>query len=154
MFLTTKNLSRREARWWEKLSGLDLEIEYRPGKHNPADGPSRHPDYIDNKPMHTVRYVTRSSTKAQGKGENQVPLEPRVTNGSNHDLESPLITHSRGTSQHSTTNLDAELDIMPSRQRNLEDTPEHAKTLEQSEELAKPVRLHLMGEDDREAQVN
>ena len=113
-FLTTKNLSRREARWWEKLSGLDLEIEYRPGKHNPADGPSRRPDYMDNEPMHTVGYVTRSSTKAQRKGESQVPLEPRVTNGSDHGLESPLITHPRGTSQHSATNLDTELDIMPS----------------------------------------
>ena len=44
-FLTTKDLSRREARWWERLSGLDLAIEYRPGKLNPADGPSRRPDY-------------------------------------------------------------------------------------------------------------
>ena len=152
-FLTTKNLSRREARWWEKLSGLDLEIEYRPGKHNPADGPSRRPDYMDNEPMHTVGYVTRSSTKAQGKGESQVPPEPRVTNGSDYDSESPLVTHPRGIS-HSATNSDAELDVMPSRRRNSEDTPEHAKTLEQSEESAKPVRLHLMGEDDREAQVN
>ena len=46
-FLTTKKLSRREARWWERLSSLDLVIEYRPGRHNPADGPSRRPDYME-----------------------------------------------------------------------------------------------------------
>jgi hypothetical protein len=47
IFLTTKTLSRREARWWERLSSLDLQIEYRPEKKNPADGPSRRPDYVD-----------------------------------------------------------------------------------------------------------
>ena len=46
-FLTTKNLSRREARWWERLSSLDLVMEYRPGRHNPADGPSRRPDFME-----------------------------------------------------------------------------------------------------------
>ena len=104
--------------------------------------------------MHTVGYVTRSSTKAQKKKESQVPLESKVTNGSNHDLENLLVTHLWDTSQHSATNLDAELDVMPSKQHTLEDTPEHIKTLEQSEKLAKPVRLHLIGEDDQEAQVN
>ena len=44
-FFTTKTLSRREARWWERLSSLDLQLEYRPGRNNPADGPSRRPDY-------------------------------------------------------------------------------------------------------------
>ena len=38
-------MSRREARWWERLSCLDLEIEHRLGKKNPADGPSRRRDY-------------------------------------------------------------------------------------------------------------
>ncbi len=44
-FLVDKQLNRREARWWERLSGLDLSIQYRPGKLNPADAPSRRPDY-------------------------------------------------------------------------------------------------------------
>ena len=134
--------------------GLDLKIKYRLEKYNLADGPSQRLDYIDNEPMHTVGYVTRSSTKAQGKRESQVFSEPKVTNGSDYDLESPLITHSQNISQHSATNLDAELNVIPSQQCTLEDTPEHAKTLEQFEKLAKPVRLHLMGENDQEAQVN
>ena len=53
-FLTTKNLSRREARWWERLSSLDLVIEYRPGRYNPTDGPSRRPDYAGNE--HNLSY--------------------------------------------------------------------------------------------------
>jgi RNase H-like domain found in reverse transcriptase/Reverse transcriptase (RNA-dependent DNA polymerase)/Integrase zinc binding domain/Chromo (CHRromatin Organisation MOdifier) domain/Integrase core domain len=44
-FQTTKLLSRRQARWAEILSAYDFEIEYLEGKRNPADGPSRRPDY-------------------------------------------------------------------------------------------------------------
>ena len=43
--MVDKALNRREARWWERLSGLDLSIQYRPGKLNPADAPSRRPHY-------------------------------------------------------------------------------------------------------------
>ena len=104
--------------------------------------------------MHTVGYVTRSSPKVQEKGESQVFLEPKVTNKSNPDLESLLITHPWNTSQHSATNLDAKLNIMLSWQRTLKNTPEHAKTLEHSEKLAKLIKFYLMSEDDREAQIN
>ena len=31
-YLIDKSLNRREARWWERLSGLNLAIEYRPGR--------------------------------------------------------------------------------------------------------------------------
>jgi hypothetical protein len=44
-FMTTKELSRRQVRWAERLSAFDFEIEYRKGANNPADGPSRRPDY-------------------------------------------------------------------------------------------------------------
>ena len=44
-FLTTKQLSRRQAHWAEMLSSFNFVIEYRPGKRNPADAPSRRPDY-------------------------------------------------------------------------------------------------------------
>ena len=36
----------------------------------------------------------------------------------------------------------------------MENTLKYAKTLEQIEKLAKPVRLHLMGKDNLKAQVN
>ena len=44
-FLTKKELNRRQARWAEKLAAFDFMIEYRAGKTNPANGPSRRPDY-------------------------------------------------------------------------------------------------------------
>jgi len=44
-FMTTKELSRRQARWAEKLAAYDFKIIYCPGLKNPADAPSRRPDY-------------------------------------------------------------------------------------------------------------
>jgi len=44
-FQTSKVLSRRHARWSEILSAYDFVIEHLEGTKNPADGPSRHPDY-------------------------------------------------------------------------------------------------------------
>ena len=44
-FMTTKELSPKQARWAEELSRFDFEVEYKPGPENAADGPSRRPDY-------------------------------------------------------------------------------------------------------------
>lgn len=44
-FATTKTLTRRQARWAVTLSTIDFVIVHRPGKRNPADGPSRRADY-------------------------------------------------------------------------------------------------------------
>jgi hypothetical protein len=44
-FMTTKILNRRQARWAEMLAAYDFSIEHITGKTNPADGPSRRPDY-------------------------------------------------------------------------------------------------------------
>ena len=38
-------LTKRQARWAVKMEAYDWVIEYRPGKTNPADAPSRRPDY-------------------------------------------------------------------------------------------------------------
>jgi hypothetical protein len=46
-FMKTTELSRRQARWAEKLAAFDFIIEYRKGKLNPADAPSRRPDYVN-----------------------------------------------------------------------------------------------------------
>jgi len=44
-FMTTKVLSRRQVRWAEWLATFNFRLMYRQGKVNPADGPSRRPDY-------------------------------------------------------------------------------------------------------------
>ncbi|GAB7357799.1 hypothetical protein MBLNU459_g0615t2 [Dothideomycetes sp. NU459] len=44
-FMDLKALTPRQARWAVKLAAFDFVIEHRPGKTNPADAPSRRPDY-------------------------------------------------------------------------------------------------------------
>jgi hypothetical protein len=44
-FMTTKILKRRQARWAEILSGYDFVLNHVRGSKNPADDPSRRPDY-------------------------------------------------------------------------------------------------------------
>lgn len=53
-FMTTKELNRRQARWAEELSAYDFIIKHRPGKNNPADAPSRRPDYERELEKHTL----------------------------------------------------------------------------------------------------
>ncbi|USP74003.1 retrotransposon nucleocapsid protein [Curvularia clavata] len=45
-FMETKTLNHRQVRSYLALSGFDFTIVHQPGKTNPADGPSRRPDYI------------------------------------------------------------------------------------------------------------
>jgi hypothetical protein len=40
-----KQLNGRQARWATFLAPFDFYIEHRAGKKNPADAPSRRPDY-------------------------------------------------------------------------------------------------------------
>ena len=47
-FMSTKVLNRRQARWAELLADYDFVLIHTPGKRNPADGPSRRPDYAEN----------------------------------------------------------------------------------------------------------
>ena len=44
-FLTKKTLSGCDTCWWEIFSAYHLKILHRPGRLNPADAPSRWPDY-------------------------------------------------------------------------------------------------------------
>ena len=53
-FMTTKELSRRQARWAVQLSAFDFNIEHRPGKQNPAYAPSRRPDYTRDVQEHSM----------------------------------------------------------------------------------------------------
>jgi transposase InsO family protein len=44
-FMRMKHLNGRQARWAMTLAAHDFTISHRPGKNNPADAPSRRPDY-------------------------------------------------------------------------------------------------------------
>ena len=44
-FMKVKQLNGRQARWATFLAPFDFTIEHRAGKKNPADAPSRRPDY-------------------------------------------------------------------------------------------------------------
>ena len=44
-FLTKKTLSGCDAHWWETLSAYHRVILHRPGRLNPANAPSRRPNY-------------------------------------------------------------------------------------------------------------
>ena len=44
-FMTKRKLNSRQARWAEELAMFDFVLEYRTGLSNPADAPSRRPDY-------------------------------------------------------------------------------------------------------------
>jgi hypothetical protein len=45
-FMKTKVLNHRQVRSYLALTGFDFVITHRPGSTNPADGPSRRPDYM------------------------------------------------------------------------------------------------------------
>jgi hypothetical protein len=55
-------LSRRQARWAEILSSYDLVIKHLEGKKNPADGPSRRPDYERGYERPTARLLATLAT--------------------------------------------------------------------------------------------
>jgi len=50
-------LSRKQARWAEILSSYDFVIQHLEGKDNPADGPSRRPDYEERYKRPTPRLL-------------------------------------------------------------------------------------------------
>ncbi|QRV99185.1 Transposon Tf2-1 polyprotein [Ceratobasidium sp. AG-Ba] len=45
-FMTSRVLNRRQARWSLFLADFDFTLSYAPGSKNPANAPSRRPDYI------------------------------------------------------------------------------------------------------------
>ena len=62
-FMTTKLLNRRQARWAELLSGYDFVLDYVPGSKNPADGPSRRPDYAKDVDIPSGSLIPRSALR-------------------------------------------------------------------------------------------
>lgn len=57
-FMKNKTLTPRQARWAQQLSAVDFTITHRPGSTNPADGPSRRPDYDEGSASSTLLLPT------------------------------------------------------------------------------------------------
>jgi len=85
-FQTSKVLSRTQARWAEILSSYDFVIQHLEGKKNPADGPSRRPDYEEGYERPTARLL---ATLAVTTVEPFSDLLPAIKAAQNTD---PLVT--------------------------------------------------------------
>lgn len=81
-FMTTKELTRRQVRWAEYLARYDFSIVFRAGTLNPADAPSRRPDYMkgsaegDN--HHTIFMRRLEESIVRGREEAGLPAETWV----------------------------------------------------------------------------
>jgi Reverse transcriptase (RNA-dependent DNA polymerase)/RNase H-like domain found in reverse transcriptase/Integrase zinc binding domain/Chromo (CHRromatin Organisation MOdifier) domain/gag-polyprotein putative aspartyl protease len=71
-FMTTKILSRRQARWAEFLTGYDFVLVHIKGTRNPADGPSRRPDYMENVELPSGTLIPRSALRMLTPQDSQV----------------------------------------------------------------------------------
>ena len=74
-FMKQKELNARQARWALALAAFDFEIFHRSGKTNPADGPSRRPDYEGVSPNKTTLLPTLQNKLALSTtGNLSIPL--------------------------------------------------------------------------------
>ena len=100
-FMKTKTLSRRQVRWAEGLAEYHFSIIHRAGRRNPADGPSRRPDYArkdqDGPDDSDLGIVRRLADKLDRKG--YVPLRQDETAGSFVSLEANLIEMVQSTQE-------------------------------------------------------
>lgn len=62
-FMTTKVLNRRQARWAELLSAYDFVLVPIPSSKNPADGPSRRPDYTQDVELPSGTLIPKSALR-------------------------------------------------------------------------------------------
>ncbi len=60
-FMTTKVLNRRQAWWAEFLANYDFILVHIQGKNNPANGPSRCLDYMENIEIPTGTLIPSSA---------------------------------------------------------------------------------------------
>jgi hypothetical protein len=76
-FQIIKVFSCRQACWAEILSACDFKIEHLEGTKNPADGPSRGPDYEQGyERLSALRLATSATSNHQYLLANVVEIEP------------------------------------------------------------------------------
>src|SRR5437762_7421274 len=72
-FMTTKLLNRRQARWAEILSGYNFVLDHITGTKNPADGPSRRPDYAEDVELPSGALIPQSALRLLPPGAGPTP---------------------------------------------------------------------------------
>ena len=85
-----QRLNPRQARWATFLGSFDFQIHHRPGKTNPADGPSRRPDYYtENAAINTLLPTLRRKLQlAKTERINLVREASRGTGSANEEISS------------------------------------------------------------------
>jgi transposase InsO family protein len=110
-FMTTKALNGRQARWAERLAAFDFEIEYKKGSANPADGPSRRPDYFKGFKEETIvaaRNLLLPTLQHKLQAKNS---PPRGAGESMEDAEQLAMEHAI-TSRHLKSKGHSERDLV------------------------------------------
>ncbi|KAH6561475.1 hypothetical protein BASA62_009802 [Batrachochytrium salamandrivorans] len=91
-FKTTKQLTRRQARWSELLAEYDYKLSYRPGSHNgKADHLSRRPDYQVKKEDHNLVRLLQPSLFISTLTGRQSVLSPTLGRYVFTDTDWPLL---------------------------------------------------------------
>lgn len=98
-FMTTKILNRRQTRWAEILSGYDFVLDHIAGAKNPADGPSRRPDYAENVTLSSGTLIPQSALRL-------LPFSAGPTPGNNSSSVLPSLALAEASlSSSGTTRL-------------------------------------------------
>jgi hypothetical protein len=106
-------LSRCYVRWAEFLSIFNIQIKHRPGKNNPTDAPSCHPDYTINPEEYAAESLME---KLQAKMQDSLSInEPKLvkigTLVQNQELKADLIVDTNKSYTDDDTDI---LDILVS----------------------------------------
>ena len=83
-FMAQTSINGRQARWLLQLAPYDFNIHYRKGSLNPADGPSRRPDYMEQAEESEDSPMARLIPTLQNKLANGVAQKADVSNESMH----------------------------------------------------------------------
>jgi hypothetical protein len=92
-FAKVKQLSGRQTRWAILLSAYDFVITHRPGKTNPANAPSRRPDYAD---------ATKAANQMLPTLFEKLAIEPDIS------VVSALLTSSENAPRMRATSIDTQ----------------------------------------------
>ncbi|POW17893.1 hypothetical protein PSTT_00227 [Puccinia striiformis] len=83
-FRSAKYLTPKQARWASFLDGFNFVIYHIPGKVNPADGPSRRPDFLSDRPE--IKQSGILTKHLHGETVDDIELPAEIAESASHDL--------------------------------------------------------------------